>query len=140
MEHYLAESGVLTRCYHGDVPLDQRRAAIAEFSGLSHVQEGQPVLVCTDLAARGLDIPGRVDHVVNFDFPLNPVDYIHRAGRTARAGNRGNITSLVTKGDRWVVQWCSVARSCVTGVSAQRACGPHRRCATGWAPSRRAQC
>ena len=103
VEHYLAESGVVTRCYHGDVPIHQRRAAIAEFSGLSHVQEGQPVLVCTDLAARGLDIPGRVDHVVNFDFPLNPVDYIHRAGRTARAGNRGHITSLVAKGDRCVL-------------------------------------
>lgn len=42
----------------------------------------------------------RVDHVVNFDFPLNPVDYIHRAGRTARAGARGKVTSLVAKRDR----------------------------------------
>ena len=45
-------------------------------------------------------MPGRVDHVVNFDFPMNPIDYIHRTGRTARAGAAGRITSLVTKRDR----------------------------------------
>ena len=51
-------------------------------------------------AHRGLDLPGRVDHVVNFDFPLNPVDYLHRTGRTARAGARGRITSLVARRDQ----------------------------------------
>ncbi len=44
-------------------------------------------------------MPGRVDHVVNFDFPLNPMDYIHRTGRTARAGASGRITSIVAKRD-----------------------------------------
>jgi superfamily II DNA/RNA helicase len=44
-------------------------------------------------------MPGRVDHVVNFDFPLNPIDYIHRTGRTARAGAPGRITSIVAKRD-----------------------------------------
>ena len=51
-------------------------------------------------SCRGLDIPGHVDHIVNFDFPRNPVDYIHRSGRTARAGQQGQITSLVYKGDQ----------------------------------------
>ncbi|EIE27092.1 DEAD-domain-containing protein [Coccomyxa subellipsoidea C-169] len=98
-EHHLRERGVPTLCYHGDVPLDGRREAIAQFSNSEPGPDGQPVLVCTDLAARGLDMPAAVDHVVNFDFPLNPVDYIHRTGRTARAGASGRITSIVAKRD-----------------------------------------
>jgi len=57
-------------------------------------------MVCTDLAARGLDFPGTVDHVINFDFPLNPIDYLHRTGRTARAGAPGRVTSLIAGRDR----------------------------------------
>ncbi|PSC71941.1 DEAD-box ATP-dependent RNA helicase 39 [Micractinium conductrix] len=97
-DHFLSERGLQTACYHGDVPVEERRAAMTEFAAADG--ERPPLLVCTDLAARGLDIPGRVDHVVNFDFPLNPIDYLHRTGRTARAGATGRITSLVTKGDR----------------------------------------
>lgn len=52
---------------------------------------------------RGLDMPGRVDHVVNFDFPLNAVDYLHRTGRTARAGAPGTITSLVARRDQVLI-------------------------------------
>jgi len=57
------------------------------------------VLVSTDLAQRGLDLPN-CEHVINFDFPLNSIDYLHRAGRTARFGEPGRVTSLVKKGDK----------------------------------------
>lgn len=98
VEHSLREAGLATVCYHGDVPLEERRAALKDFSDPE--RDPPPLLVATDLAARGLDIPGKVDHVINFDFPLNPVDYLHRTGRTARAGASGRITSLVARGDR----------------------------------------
>lgn len=48
-------------------------------------------MVCSDIAARGLDIP-ETAHVVMFDFPLNPVDYLHRAGRCGRAGRKGGCS------------------------------------------------
>lgn len=64
---------------------------MATFAAASLTSPGvrQPIMVATDLAARGLDFPGTVDHVVNFDFPTTAVDYLHRTGRTARAGKTG---------------------------------------------------
>lgn len=50
-------------------------------------------MVCSDIAARGLDIP-ETAHVVMFDFPLNPVDYLHRAGRCGRAGRKGTCLPI----------------------------------------------
>jgi superfamily II DNA/RNA helicase len=110
----LAESGLTSLCYHGDLNSDDREENLKQFRTAG---EGGPsdasVLVCTDIASRGLDVP-QVDHVVMFDFPLNPIDYLHRAGRTARglsgsgaSGNNnaikrgeGKVTALVTKRDR----------------------------------------
>lgn len=83
------------RCYHGDMNSAEREASLAAFRD----SEGPAILVCTDLAARGLDLP-EVDHVLNCDFPRNPIDFLHRAGRTARFGQRGMVTSLVTKHDK----------------------------------------
>jgi len=94
-EHHLSELGLDTLCLHGDVPPRERREVIARFRA-----GDAGLLVCTDLAARGLDFGDRpVGHVVMFDFPLNSVDYLHRAGRTARAGAGGRVTSLVARRD-----------------------------------------
>ena len=93
-EHFLSERNACeTFSYHGELNSREREASLKAF------REGDGALVCTDLAARGLDIPD-VDHVVMFDFPRNPVDYLHRAGRTARAGKSGKVTALVAKADR----------------------------------------
>jgi len=104
-QHALAEAGLPSLAYHGDLNSLARSENLDRFRKAG---DGSPdeshILVCTDLAARGLDIP-EVDHVVMFDFPLNPLDYLHRSGRTARgvSGDRlgnGRVTALVTKRDR----------------------------------------
>jgi superfamily II DNA/RNA helicase len=110
VEHALAEAGLRTVSYHGDMAGEARVESVRAFnaggdtpsllSGGGAADEQPPIMVCTDLAARGLDFGCSVNHVVMFDFPLNPVDYLHRTGRTARAGTSGRITSLITKRDR----------------------------------------
>ena len=77
--HLLAGAGHRVARLHGDRSQMQRSSAINEFrSGLSQI------LIATDIASRGLDVP-HVQHVINFDLPLSPEDYVHRIGRTARA-------------------------------------------------------
>ena len=56
------------------------------------------ILIATDVAARGLDVP-HIEHVINYDLPQMAEDFIHRIGRTARAGSLGVALSFVTKGD-----------------------------------------
>lgn len=75
---------------HGDRSQTQRSNAIRDFrAGKTRI------LVATDIAARGLDIP-HIEHVVNYDLPMCPEDYIHRIGRTARAGADGHSIAFVT--------------------------------------------
>ncbi|TYZ65835.1 hypothetical protein PybrP1_008082 [[Pythium] brassicae (nom. inval.)] len=93
-DHMLRESGVQSLCLHGAMPPARRLESMHKFTH----DDALKVLVCTDLAARGLDF-SHVRHVVMFDFPRSAVDYVHRAGRTGRAGVKGFVTSLVTKYD-----------------------------------------
>ena len=73
----------------GDLSMNERKAALKNFS-----VGDKDILIATDVAARGLDLPD-VTHVYNFDMPANAAIYVHRAGRTARAGEKGVVTTLV---------------------------------------------
>jgi ATP-dependent RNA helicase RhlB len=85
---FLEGNGIPAGLLTGDVPQKKRLRLLREF------QEGAlPVLVATDVAARGLHIPD-VSHVVNFDLPEDAEDYVHRIGRTARAGASGDAISF----------------------------------------------
>jgi len=91
---YLERAGIGAAVIHGNKSQGARTRALADF------KEGRvTVLVATDIAARGLDIP-QLPLVVNFDLPLVPEDYIHRAGRTGRAGVAGRAVSLVSAADK----------------------------------------
>ncbi len=82
-------NGLATVVCHGDKGQGARRRALTEF------KEGKArILVATDVAARGLDIKG-LPYVINFDVPFLAEDYVHRIGRTGRAGARGHAVSLV---------------------------------------------
>ena len=70
-----------------------RNAALARFKN-----NETRLLVASDVAARGLDI-AKVSHVFNFDIPNNPEDYVHRIGRTGRAGNKGRAFTLLATDD-----------------------------------------
>ena len=89
----LARSGFKCEAIHGDRSQGQRQRALAAFRD-GRVQ----VLVATDVLARGIDVSD-VRYVVNFDVPEEPTDYIHRIGRTGRAGEEGWSLTFVTKAD-----------------------------------------
>jgi ATP-dependent RNA helicase RhlE len=87
---FLVRSGVKTERIHGNRSQSQRTAALAGFRNGTY-----PVLVATDIAARGIDVEA-LGHVVNFDVPLAPDDYIHRVGRTGRAEMTGEAFTFVS--------------------------------------------
>ncbi len=86
----LEQSGIRTATLHSNRSQNQRLRALAEFK-----DGAVRVLVATDIAARGIDVDG-ISHVVNFDFPPAPEDYVHRIGRTGRANAVGDAISLVS--------------------------------------------
>ncbi|KAG6386490.1 hypothetical protein SASPL_155393 [Salvia splendens] len=93
LEHWLCINGFPATSIHGDRTQQEREYALRSFkSGKT------PILVATDVAARGLDIP-HVAHVVNFDLPNDIDDYVHRIGRTGRAGKTGLATAFFNDGN-----------------------------------------
>ena len=86
--------GLACVAIHGNKSQAARTRALSDFK-----QGRVRILVATDIAARGLDI-SELPHVVNFELPHVPEDYVHRIGRTGRAGSRGRAVSLVSREER----------------------------------------
>ena len=96
----LKEEGHSADAIHGDLRQSKRDRVINSFrKGLKRI------LIATDVAARGLDIP-LIQHVINYDLPQVPEDYVHRIGRTARAGSHGSALTFLTPDDR--LMWNSI--------------------------------
>jgi ATP-dependent RNA helicase RhlE len=89
----LSQTGISADTMHSDRQMRHRTQALERFA------EGKTrVLVATDIAQRGLDVEG-ITHVVNYDVPLDPEDYVHRIGRTGRAGATGEAVTFLTAAD-----------------------------------------
>lgn len=94
----LRNLGFAATCLHGQMSQPKRLGALNKFKS-----KQRSILIATDVASRGLDIPS-VDVVVNFDIPANGKEYIHRVGRTARAGRSGRSVAMVTQYDVEIYQ------------------------------------
>ncbi len=90
---WLSEKGFSAAALHGDMIQSKRTETLQAFKDDKIV-----LLVCSDVAARGLDVSG-VSHVFNYDVPFNADDYVHRIGRTGRAGQSGKAWTLITEED-----------------------------------------
>jgi ATP-dependent RNA helicase DDX3X len=98
LEYQLQREGYPSTSIHGDRSQAEREEALHLF------KTGRaPILVATDVAARGLDI-ANVGYVINYDMPSNIDDYVHRIGRTGRAGNKGTAISMITDKNRGIAR------------------------------------
>jgi ATP-dependent RNA helicase RhlE len=94
----LQRDGIRALAIHGNKSQSRRQAIIREFGS-----QNPPVLVATDLAARGLDF-SEVAHVINYDLPDTPETYVHRIGRTARAGASGQAVTFCSHDERHLLR------------------------------------
>lgn len=90
LSEYLSRKGIEAHAMHGDMPQNKRNRVIEQLH-----KGALSVLIASDLASRGLDVEG-ITHVINYDLPEDPDLYVHRIGRTARAGRDGVAWALVT--------------------------------------------
>ena len=102
MASKLQKLGHKADALHGDLRQNRRNRVVADFR-----KKVYRILVATDVAARGLDIP-HIEYVINYDLPQCPEDYIHRIGRTARAGADGVAISFLSPGDG--AKWKAIMR------------------------------
>ena len=116
----LADQGFAAAALHGDMNQRQRTRT------LTQLQRGQlRILVATDVAARGIDVQG-ISHAVNFDLPMQAEDYVHRIGRTGRAGRNGLAYTLATHSERHKVRRIehyigqSITPEVIAGLEPQR--------------------
>lgn len=114
LARHLEEAGVACDRIHGNRSQSQRQSALAAFKS-GRLQ----VLVATDIAARGIDVH-ELPHVINFDVPVQPEDYIHRVGRTARAEHTGRAMTLVSPEEEPAMR--AIERT--VGVPLDRHCVP----------------
>ncbi|MCB1530796.1 MAG: DEAD/DEAH box helicase [Rhodospirillales bacterium] len=90
---FLKGKGYKAAPLHGDMPQVRRTETLQDFK-----DDKVTLLICSDVAARGLDVKG-VSHVFNYDLPMSPDDYVHRIGRTGRAGEKGRAWSFASERD-----------------------------------------
>ncbi len=102
MAERLRNEGFKANAIHGDLRQRQRDRVIKQFR-----EKQFRILVATDVAARGLDIP-HIEHVINYNLPQCPEDYIHRIGRTARAGKSGEALCIVSPDEN--SKWSAISR------------------------------
>ena len=96
----LKQEGIKTTALHGGLRQNKRSRIMDDFR-----EEKFRIMIATDIASRGIDVP-HIEHVINYDLPQAPEDFIHRIGRTARAGSVGEALSFITPNDSKI--WKSI--------------------------------
>ena len=125
---HLGEDGIGALAIHGNKSQSQRERALAAFKS-----GDTKILVATDIAARGIDVEA-VSHVINFDIPNVPESYVHRIGRTARAGAEGRAISLVDAEERAYLR--AIEKLTRQAIPSEDRCDPRARPVTAPAEAR----